>query len=315
VTATAGAIALALGLYSAHTMVPPTPGPVAAAELVGADLGRVLLFGLPTALVTAGAGIAFAMLAGHGVAPALQDDAPEAEPEAPAPASQAPPIWLSILPLVVPILLILLRSIAQLEGAALGEGAFGEIIDVTGHPVIALAIGVVLALFLPKRFRLDMLSDSGWVGYAFRDCAIIILITGAGGAFGAVLRDSGIADVFGEGAAGPGLGVVGPLLIAGAIKTAQGSSTVAIITAASLIAPLLPALGLDSETGKALSVVAIGAGAMAVSHVNDSFFWVVTRLTGLNLVQGLKLHSAGTALQALVAGTGLALLQLVFLGT
>jgi GntP family gluconate:H+ symporter len=155
-----------------------------------------------------------------------------------------------------------------------------------------------------------MLSDSGWVGQAFRDCAIIILITGAGGAFGAVLRDSGIADALGGGAGALEFGVVGPLLIAAAIKTAQGSSTVAIITTASLVAPLLPALGLDSETGKALAVVAIGAGAMAVSHVNDSFFWVVTRLTGLSLTQGLKLHSAGSALQALVAAMALATLQL-----
>ncbi len=310
VSVTAGAMALALGLYAAHTMVPPTPGPVAAAELVGADLGRVLLFGLPVALVTAVAGIAFAMLAGRSVTPALGRDGPETEAEASVPLSAAPPIWLSMLPLVVPILLILLRSIAQFEGVPLGRGIVGEIIDVTGHPVVALAIGVVLALFLPRPFRLDMLSDSGWVGQAFRDCAIIILITGAGGAFGAVLRDSGVADALGGGAGALEFGVVGPLLIAAAIKTAQGSSTVAIITTAGLVAPLLPALGLDSETGKALAVVAIGAGAMAVSHVNDSFFWVVTRLTGLNLTQGLKLHSAGSALQALVAAMALATLQL-----
>lgn len=311
-TATAGAIALALGLYAAHTMVPPTPGPVAAADLIGADLGRVLMFGLPVALLTAAAGVVFATVAGRNVVPALQVEMDDTGEETDPVVADRPPIWLAILPLLVPIILILLRSVASLEGNPLGQGPLGELLQVIGHPIIALALGVVCALFLPRSFRLDMMSDGGWVGQAFRDCAIIILITGAGGAFGKVLQESGIAGVFGEGAAGLQLGILVPILIAAAIKTAQGSSTVAIITTASLMAPLLPVLGLDSETGKALTVVAIGAGAMAISHVNDSFFWVVTRLTGLSLPQGLRLQSLGTLLQALTAGVVLGLFQLVF---
>ncbi len=123
---------------------------------------------------------------------------------------------------------------------------------------------------LPKRFDRQMLSMTGWVGEAIVSAATII--TGAGGAFGKVLQNSGIADVIGDALAGTHLGVWLPFIIAAGIKTAQGSSTVATITTAGLVAPLLSSLGLDGETQRALAVVAICAGAMMVSHANDSYF-------------------------------------------
>src|SRR5690606_18977616 len=109
--------------------------------------------------------------------------------------------------------------------------------------------------------------------------APILLITGAGGAFGAVLAASGIGGYLGETLSALGVGIFMPYVVAAALKSAQGSTTVSLITTSALVAPLLPQLGLDSEMGRVLTVMAIGAGGMTVSHVNDSFFWVVSQFS------------------------------------
>jgi GntP family gluconate:H+ symporter len=165
-----------------------------------------------------------------------------------------------------------------------------------------LLVGVVLALFLPKPFSREMISERGWFGEAMKKSALIIIITGAGGAFGRVLQQSGIAEVVGDTAVNFEFGLLLPFLLAAAIKTAQGSSTVAIVTTASIVAPLLGSLGLDSEQARALTVVAIGGGSMVVSHANDSYFWVVTQFSGMTVKQGYQLQTLGTLIQGTVAG-------------
>lgn len=311
VTLASGAVALSLGLYATHTMVPPTPGPVAAAGLVGADLGLVILWGALVALVALFAGWLFAVTyaSRFDIPPYKDGEAPAAETTA---LGDAPSMLKSTLPLLVPIVLILVRSIVELPARPLGENTVTEVIGFLGQPVVALLIGLVLAMTLPKRLEKEMLSTTGWVGQAVLSAAIIIIITGAGGAFGRVLRESGVADVIGEMLTDAQLGVWLPFLVAAGIKTAQGSSTVSIITTASIVAPLLTALGLDSETGKALAVVAIGAGAMCVSHANDSYFWVVTQFSNMDVQTGYKLQTLGTLIQGLVAaGTVWALAEVL----
>jgi GntP family gluconate:H+ symporter len=140
-----------------------------------------------------------------------------------------------------------------------------------------------------------------------------LIITGAGGAFGKVLQNSGIAAVIGETLAGASLGIWLPFLVAAAIKTAQGSSTVAIITTSGLMAPLLEPLGLGGETARALCVVAIGAGSMVVSHANDSYFWVVTQFSNMDLRTGYRLQTLGTLVQGLTAATAVWVLSLLLL--
>ena len=120
------------------------------------------------------------------------------------------------------------------------------------------------------------------------------MITGAGGAFGMVLRNSPIADVLGDYLSRANLGIFLPFIIAAAIKSAQGSSTVALITTASLIAPLMSSLGFEAGIAKALVVLSVGAGSMVVSHANDSFFWVVTQMTGMDVKTGYKIHTLAT---------------------
>ncbi len=300
ITLAATSIALSLGLYATHTMVPPTPGPVAAAGILEADLGRVILWGLLVSAIALASGVLFAVrVASRVQIPAYIEGEKEQAP--PPNGSEAPPAGLSLLPILVPILLIVLRSVYELPTRPFGEGGFGGILGFLGQPVVALLVGVALALRLPRKLESAMLGATGWVGEAVTAAASIIIITGAGGAFGKVLQNSGIADVIGETLGSAQLGIWLPFLIAAGIKTAQGSSTVAIITTASLMAPLLAPLGLDSENARALVVVAIGAGSMVVSHANDSYFWVVTQFSRMDLDTGYKLQTLGTLVQGVVA--------------
>jgi len=171
---------------------------------------------------------------------------------------------------------------------------------------VALLIGVLFAFLLPRKLTAQMLSPSGWVGDAVVTAATIIIITGCGGAFGKVLENSGISEVVAEHiTTSANLSIFLPFIVAAALKTAQGSSTVAIIATAGIVAPLIESLGLAGPTARALIVVAIGAGSMVVSHVNDSYFWVVTQLSNMTVSQGYKLQTLGTLIEGGMAAVAL----------
>jgi GntP family gluconate:H+ symporter len=297
----ASAIALSLGLYATHTMVPPTPGPIAAAGIIKADIGLVILWGLFIAAIACLGGWLFAVTVARRFQ--ISPDKPGASPPPLPSMENSPSAFASLMPILIPILLIVLRSVAEFPTKPLGEGIILKVLGFIGQPVVALLLGVALALLLPKKLERAMLSDQGLVGKAILDAAIIIIITGAGGAFGKVLQNSGIAAVVGDSLSNTPLGILLPFVIAAGIKTAQGSSTVSIITTAGLMAPLLTPLGLDGETARALVVVAIGAGAMVVSHANDSFFWVVTQFSNMSPETGYKLQTLGTLVEGVVAGS------------
>jgi GntP family gluconate:H+ symporter len=308
----ASAIALSLGLYSTHTMVPPTPGPIAAAGILKADLGLVILWGMLVALVALAAGWLFAIkyAARTTIAAELEPDGPRV----PELRGQGPSAAKAIVPILLPIVLIILKSISALPKHPFGEGIFAQVIGFIGEPVVALLLGVFLAFLLPKKLSLDMLSTSGWVGEGVLAAATIIIITGCGGAFGKVLQNSGIADVIaGNLGKSTSLSLLLPFAIAAGLKTAQGSSTVAIITTAGIILPLLDALGLAGATARALTVVAIGAGSMVVSHANDSYFWVVTGFTKMTVKQGYKLQTFGTFVEGCATAVALWIISLIVL--
>lgn len=303
------AIALGLGLMASHTMVPPTPGPIAAAGILGADLGLVIFWGLIVSVPALVPGYIFAQKVASKV---WIDPNPQlSEEELSKKMEQAPGALLSFLPIVVPILLIVLKSFNE-YAKFIETGLLKEVISFFGTPVIALIIGLGFALLLPKKLEKKMLSATGWTGAALTDAAIIIMITGAGGIFGKVLQNSGLAEVIGNSLGDARLGIWLPFIIAAALKTAQGSSTVAIITTASIIAPLMPNLGFDTPTAKALAVIAIGSGSAVVSHANDSFFWVLTQMTGMNVAQGYRLQSLGTGIVGLSAAMIVFVLWMIF---
>ncbi|MDO3385878.1 GntP family permease [Gilvimarinus sp. SDUM040013] len=298
-TLSGATIALSLGLTVSHTMVPPTPGPIAAAGILDANLGQVLLIGLPVSLIALAVSILFAMAYVSRIH--IDPSSTGATDAAPAPSKDSPSALKSLLPIIVPIGLILSKSVAQM--LQLPATPLLSIINFLGTPFIALLAGTFLALLLPKKLELNMLSCDGWIGKALTGSASIILITGAGGAFGKILQNSGIATGLGTLISEWSLGIWLPFLLAAAIKTAQGSSTVALITTASILAPLMGELGFVSELDKALVVIAIGAGSAVVSHANDSFFWVVTQMSGMDVRTGYRTHTLGT----LVMGTSSAL--------
>ena len=286
------AIALSLGLYVTHTMVPPTPGPIAAAGILNADLGQVILWGLLVSTIALIAGWIFAT---RFAARIYIDPSPElSELEISAKIKEAPSATKAFIPILIPILLIISKSISDFPTNPLGTGLIKDLVGFIGEPVIALLIGVLLAFKLPRKFDRKMLSNSGWVGEALINSAVIIIITGAGGAFGKVLQNSGMADEIGNILSNINLGIWLPFIIAASIKTAQGSSTVSIFTTASIMSPLMESLGFDSSVAKSLVVVAIGAGSMVVSHANDSYFWVVTQFSGMDVKTGYKLQTLGT---------------------
>ncbi|MBN2347868.1 MAG: GntP family permease [Bacteroidales bacterium] len=304
------AIALSLGLIATHCLVPPTPGPIAAAGILGADLGLVILIGLPVSFIALFFGWLFAVK----IASKVQiDPNPEiSEKEIASKLKEAPSTINALAPMLIPIVLIVVKSISDFPTHPIGDGAFRAFFGFVGQPVIALLIGVLLAFGLPKKFQKSMLSDSGWVGKGLRNAAIIILITGAGGAFGKVLQNSSLAKTIGDAMSTANLGIWLPFIIAATIKTAQGSSTVAIITTASILSPLLSSFGFTSEIAKALMVLSIGAGATFVSHANDSFFWVVTQMSSMDVNTGYRLHSMGTFILGMSAAVIIWILSLIF---
>jgi gluconate:H+ symporter, GntP family len=290
-------VALTLGVSASHSLVPPTPGPIAAAGILGADLGMVILWGViisSLALVPCFFFVKYYVSRVHLV--------PQfAEVEKTAEVNRYPSLGKSSLPIIVPLLLIVLASIASYPTHPFGENAFSSALIFIGSPVIALLLGTFMSFALPEKFDRKLLSSTGWIGDALLAAAPVILITGAGGVFGKMLQNSGIADIVSNNLSGASLGLLLPFLMALALKTAQGSSTVALITTASIISPLMATLGLDTDLLKVFTVLAIGAGAIAISHANDSFFWAMTQLSGMNIKQGNQTHSLGTLILACTA--------------
>ncbi len=303
--------ALALGLATSHTMVPPTPGPVFAAAALQADLGLVAAAGSLVAISSCIVATLFcfavsppSLLDGVsgsaevvGTASASDTEAAVQQRRRTRRRGRPPPeLWRALLPIVLPMALIGVGSIsAALEplgtsDESSGGGRVTVLMGFMGRAEIALCAGIAAAYLLLSREKIE-LSVEGTAGEGVAAAAPIILITAAGGGFGRVITETGVgaavADMLSNNTVGQDehwtdrpvasspaevFSVLIPMALAAALKTAQGSGTVAITLTASLVAPLVP----PSVTGweRALVVVAIGAGSLCVIHVNDSFFWV-----------------------------------------
>lgn len=322
VSVTAMSVALATGLYATHTFVPPTPGPIAAAGNlgIGSNLGLVIGLGAIVALITALAGMLWAnRFLGRDDADAglLTEEADALNAEDAFAAFREkhgalPGAFASFAPILLPIVLICLGSIAAFPSAPLGEGGLASVLTFLGNPLVALALGLIAAFpLLPASKRRDALEER--VSAGIIAAAPILMITGAGGAFGQVLKATPLAEFIGETLSTLGIGIFMPFLVAAALKTAQGSSTVALVTTSALVAPLLGDIGLDSEMGRALCVLAIGAGAMTVSHANDSFFWVVSQFSRMPVALAYRAQTLATLIQGTVGILVVWLMSLVLL--
>ncbi|QXC55483.1 GntP family permease [Vibrio mimicus] len=309
-------VALATGLYATHTFVPPTPGPIAAAGNLGLEsqLGLVIAIGLFVAAVAAIAGMLWANRFQKVEADIVdaQESSKQDWQALKASYGTLPTASQAFAPIFVPILLICLGSIAKFPSFPVGQGMAFEVLTFLGQPLTALLIGLLLSVRLLK--STDKVAEFGErISQGITSAAPILLITGAGGAFGAVLKATPLGDYLGTTLSALGVGIFMPFIVAAALKSAQGSSTVALVTTSALVAPLLGQLGLDSEMGRALTVMAIGAGAMTVSHANDSFFWVVSQFSRMSVGLAYRAQTMATLVQGVTAMAVVYVLSLILL--
>lgn len=287
-------VCLASALYSVHCLVPPHPGITAAAGILKVDIGRAMLLG--TVLAVPPVIVAFFWAKyinqklGHIYTQSF--DIQYIEPK------NLPRPIASFLPIFIPISLISLKSIVLLNPQFLPPSVF-SIVKFIGDPMIALLVSIFLTIPLFKNIERENIS--GLFDKALDKSGAILAVTAAGGAFGEVIKALDLGKVFGEVLAASGLGLAIPFALATVFKTAQGSSTVAVISTAGIVAPLLASIGLDTEGGHLLALSAAGAGSMLFSHTNDSYFWVISKFSALDTATTLRAHSTVSALMAITA--------------
>lgn len=299
-------VALSAGLYTAHVFIPPTPGPIAAANTLGIGDNLLIVIGLGMLVSIPALVVAYfyANYIGKKVNSSedgnVLDDG-ELEnlyEELRSSYGRLPSVTASLAPIVVPIIAMAIGSIGSvLEWS----GLFGDIVGFMGTPIIALALGLVLAVAVlagvgrAKEFY-DITEET------LKVVGPILFITAAGGVLGKVIANTDLVNFVQENATTfASVGLFFPFIVSAILKTAQGSSTVALVTTAGIVAPLLPALGLESPAQIALAVMAIAAGAMTVSHANDSYFWVVTNFGGMTPQQGYRTQTVVTLLMGVTS--------------
>jgi Gnt-I system low-affinity gluconate transporter len=298
-------IPLLAGLAVTHAMVPPTPGPTAVAEILNVDLGWVILFGLIVGLPTA---IIAGPIFGRFIAKKIYVKVPEIlvgmENQSEKSTGKLPSFGKVALIITTPLLLILASTLIKVgvDKELLSQSLFIDILIFIGHPFTALIIATLLSIWLCLSRNMSKETILDLSTKALAPAGIIILVTGAGGVLKQILVDSGIGKMLAESIAGSSFPVIFlAWLLASLVRITQGSATVAMITAAGIMAPILPAFNLD-QPNTALIVVAIAAGATILAHVNDSGFWIVSKYLGMNEKQTLQ---SWTVMETIIAVCGL----------
>ena len=304
----AAAVTLALAISAGHGLLPPAPGPMAAAAILGADPTRLALVGLPAAIL--------AVLAAGVFVYACRVLLPSGEqmPQRPSPAAREQPrrgLVALLAASLTMLALLIVQSLGEIASEPFGIGPTRELLLGLGRPGVLLFVGIGLALLLTGRWGAATLSEQGSAGRAVVGVAPLILTVGAAGGFQALTQETGMAALLAEPLLDWRTGLMVPFAIAAVVKTAQGSSLVAAITAAGMMQPALLTLGLDGSNGRALAAAAIGLGAMTTSHVNDPLFWLASDAAGLHPGRGLALISLGTTVQGLVGLVTLAALGML----
>ncbi|GAB4507568.1 MAG: gluconate transporter [Allomuricauda sp.] len=300
------AIPLLAGLAITHAFIPPTPGPIAVADIIDVDLGWVILMGfiagIPTALI---AGLWF----GRHISKKIFVAAPEEIEDGITP--NLPPIGQTLIIIGLPIILILLNTMVTAGTFGITSTTVLQLIALVGHPFSALIIANLLAWYffgLKKGFTKDQLLKISTKSLA--PAGTIILLTGAGGVFKQVLTDTGAGELLANSLSNAGIPVLAFAFISAAIvRIVQGSSTVAMITAAGLVSPLLANAELNPMQ-LACMVIAIASGASIFSHVNDSGFWLVGQYLGITEKQTFR---SWTVMTTILAFVGMLTVSLVYI--
>lgn len=306
------AVALAMGLHATHMLVPPTPGPLAVAGILGSNLGLVILCGMivsiPVTVVAIIAGRIF------GKKYHFLSDVEETHVE--KNNRKLPSAIMSFSPILVPIFLMLFRTIATLESKPFGTGTFYHAIDSLGQTMVALFVGLIISFFTYKSVYpedKEVWTFDGVFGKSLKTAGQIVLIVGAGGAFATVLKLSNLQEIVMNVFAGVSIGIIVPYIIGAIFRTAIGSGTVGMITAASMLLPLVDVLGFNSPMGLVIAMLACAAGGFMVFHGNDDFFWVVVSTSGMKPEVAYKVFPIISVLQSLVALFCVFILKVIFL--
>ena len=276
------AAALALAILVVHALALPSPLPTAAASVLSADFSRTLAVALPAAAVALAA--ALAMLART----------------MPRDTREGAYLGFGLIAVAVPVALLIVQALAQIPSEPLGRGAARDFYTALARPLLLSALALGLAFAITRRLQADRLAVTGW--------ALPLLAIGASGGLGRIIDATGVAELTAEALLDPRLGLAAPFLAAAVVKTLQGNSLTAVLTASGMVEPLLPGLGLDSAIGRALAAAAVGAGSMAICHVNDPFFWIAAGMARLTPARALLVLSLGSLLAALAALATLAIL-------
>jgi len=265
---------LALTLLAVHALIVPSPLAVASAFVLKADPRTMLWIALPATAIAVGAAWVF-------VTRSLVADTDRGA------------LSLGWLAIGVPLVLLIVQAIAQMPTEPLGKGGAREFYTGISHPLILAMVAIALALLLSRRWQPAALADMGW--------APLLLTVGAAGGLARLFDETGVAELLAERVLDPRLGLLAPFLAAAIVKTMQGNSLSAVLTASGMVEPMLPALGLDSATGRALAAAAVGAGSIAICHVNDPFFWIAAHMAGLSPTRALRVISLGSLAIAVAA--------------
>lgn len=309
-------VALSGGLYVSHVLIPPTPGPIAAANTLGVGNNLLLVIGMGAlcSIFPLIAGYLYAKYIGTKVKSNDEADMDNGEivqsyDELVSSFGKLPNGFMSLAPIIVPILLM---GIASIVTMAKMTGLLADILNFLGTPIIALAVGTIFGVFtLVSAKKMDQFNEM--TNETLKVVGPILFVTAAGGVLGKVIAVSGLVTFITDNASVfQAIGIFFPFLLSAILKTAQGSSTVAITTTAGILAPMLPALGLDTTIMSVLTVMAIGAGSMVVSHANDSYFWVVTNFGALTPEKGYKSQTVMTLVMGVAAIIQIFLLTLIF---
>ena len=320
-------VALSGGLYASHVFIPPTPGPIAAAGTLG--LGGNLLLVIIMGTVVSVPVLVAVYFFSKSIAKSVTISDKEADATITASYEELlkkfgklPCGFLSLAPIIMPIIFMAVGSVVDVlakQGMLDKAALLPKIFLFLGNPIIALAIGVIFCVFLlaeTKKMReFDHITNE-----SLKIAGPILFITAAGGVLGNVITEAGFVNFIKENASTiKAIGIFFPFIISAVLKTAQGSSTVAIITTASIMGAfsdgnsLMHILGFTSEISAALCVMAIASGAMCVSHANDSYFWVVTNFSKMTADQGYRTQTAMTFIMGVVGMISVYILSLVLL--
>lgn len=310
------AVALALAISASHGLLLLAPVPIAAAAILDAEWNRVAVFGLPLAFLLAAFGAIFARWGSTfarksppSTQPSMDGPLPSEEKKDQSSAT------VLVLATATPLLLLMVQSLGDMPTEPLGGGPARELVLGVGRPLILFLVGVGIMTVGHMHQNHGRFTNPAWTGRVFGTVTGILLTACAAGGLQRLCQETGMAEMLAERLAGWHGWVVGgvlvPFVVAAAMKTLQGSSLVAAITAAGIVHPILLQLGLVDANAKALAVLAVGAGAMTVSHVNDEYFWVVTQSAGLRPLRGLTTVGLGTLLQGFIAAAALLIMPLL----